>query len=197
MSDNSLVFLPSREPPARKKPVISSPVLGMLIFTGTEIMFFAGLISSISILRNSVEVWPPPGQPRLPVEETAINTAALLLSGVFLFLAHRRFKTEPSQARGSLVTALVLGTFFVVLQGREWVDLLAQGLTLTSSNHGSFFYLIIGLHALHAVVGIGALAFAVVQLKREKLTGPIFGAIQVFWYLVVLLWPVLYLRVYF
>jgi cytochrome c oxidase subunit 3 len=197
MADNSLVFLPSRKPPARKKPVISSPVLAMLIFTGTEIMLFAGLISSISILRNSVTVWPPAGQPRLPVEETAINTAALLLSGVFLWMAQRRFKEDPRQALGSMVTALVLGAFFVILQGREWVDLLASGLTLTSSTHGSFFYLIIGLHGLHALIGLSALALACWKLKKGTLRGDVFGAVQVFWYFVVAMWPILYGRVYF
>jgi len=197
MSDNSLVFLPSREPPARKKPVIASPVLAILLFTGTEIMFFAGLISSITILRNSLAVWPPPGQPRLPVEETAINTAALILSGIFLILAHRRFKVEPRQALGHMITALVLGVFFVVLQGREWLDLLALGLTLTSSTHGSFFYLIIGLHGLHAVIGVSVLALACWLVKKDRLSFGVFGAIEVFWYFVVGMWPILYLRVYF
>jgi heme/copper-type cytochrome/quinol oxidase subunit 3 len=197
MSDDSLVFLPTREPPVRKKPVIASPVLAMLMFTGTEIMLFAGLISSITILRNSVAVWPPPGQPRLPVEETAINTAALLLSGIFLIVAHRRFKEEPRQALGAMITALVFGAFFVVLQGREWVDLLASGLTLTSSTHGSFFYLIIGMHALHALIGVGVLGMGCWLVKKERLSFGAFGAIQVFWYFVVGMWPILYLRVYF
>ena len=197
MADNSLVFLPSSAPPARKKPVIPSPVLGMLIFTGTELMLFAGLISSISILRNSVPVWPPPGQPRLPVEETIINTVALLLSGFFLILASRRFKNEPKEAQGSMVTSLVLGAFFVLLQGREWVDLLALGLTFTSSTHGSFFYLIIGMHAAHALIGVGVLALACWKLKKGTLNSGTFGAIQVFWYFVVGMWPILYARVYF
>jgi len=43
--------------------------------------------------------------------------------------------------------ALVLGAFFVVGQGLEWLALLRHGLTLTSSQLGSFFYLIVGLHA--------------------------------------------------
>ena len=197
MSDNSLVISPPTEPPVRKKPVIASPVLGMLILTGTEIMFFAGLISSVSILRNSVAVWPPPGQPRLPVEETAINTAALLLSGIFLILAHRRFKKEPRQALNPMLTAVILGAAFVVLQGREWIDLLASGLTLTSSTHGSFFYLIIGLHGLHAVVGILALGLGCWMLKKDKLSFAVFGALEVFWFFVVGVWPILYFRVYF
>lgn len=202
MSENSLVFLPSRPPPAKKKPVVSSPVLGMLIFTATEIMFFAGLVSSVSISRSRMVdkaniTWPPAAQPVLPVHETMINTAALLISAVFLYMAHRRFKEEPSQARTALMTAVILGSFFVLLQGREWVELIAQGLTYKGPPYGAFFFLIVGLHGLHALVGIGALVMAYFKLKKDELTGPAFAAIQIFWYFVVLMWPVLYWRVYF
>ena len=51
---------------------------------------------------------------------------------------------------------MLLGAFFVLFQGVEWVALLREGLTLTSSTHGAFFYLIIGTHALHAVVALGS-----------------------------------------
>jgi heme/copper-type cytochrome/quinol oxidase subunit 3 len=37
-----------------------------------------------SIVRASAAIWPPPDQPRLPLEETAINTVALFLSGLLL-----------------------------------------------------------------------------------------------------------------
>ncbi len=57
--------------------VISNGVLGMTLFVMTEIMLFSGLISAFSIVRASSAIWPPPDQPRLPLEETAINTAAL------------------------------------------------------------------------------------------------------------------------
>ncbi|MGB5702243.1 MAG: cytochrome c oxidase subunit 3, partial [Polyangiales bacterium] len=69
--------------PVRREPVVPSGVLGMLMFVATEIMFFSGLISAFVIGKsNAIGGWPPPGQPRLPVEETALNTAALLASGV-------------------------------------------------------------------------------------------------------------------
>ena len=45
--------------------------------------------------------------------------------------------------------------------------------------------------------GIGALVMAYFKLKKDELTGPAFAAIQIFWYFVVLMWPVLYWRVYF
>ena len=79
--------------PARHGPVVSNGVLGMLIFIIAEVMFFAGLISAFMIVKsNAVSGWPPPGQPTLPAGETAINTAALLLSAVVLFFANRDFK---------------------------------------------------------------------------------------------------------
>ena len=54
-----------------------------------------------------------------------------------------------TSATGTLV--MLLGAFFVVFQGAEWLALIGQGLTLTSSALGSFFYLIVGSHGLHAV----------------------------------------------
>src|SRR5262249_35210924 len=62
----------------RPRPALPSAVLGMLIFVSTEVMLFAGLVSAFLILRaTAAGSWPPPGQPRLPLEETALNTAAL------------------------------------------------------------------------------------------------------------------------
>ncbi|MBW2423195.1 MAG: cytochrome c oxidase subunit 3, partial [Deltaproteobacteria bacterium] len=117
----------------REPPVVSNGVLGMTLFVLTEIMVFAGMISAFSIVRASSAVWPPPNQPRLPVEETLINTAALLLSGGLLYVAQRRFATDRSSARIPLIVSIALGAFLVVLQGWEWTSMLAQGLTLTSS----------------------------------------------------------------
>jgi cytochrome c oxidase subunit 3 len=179
-----------------RTPILSNGALGMLIFVLAEVMLFAGLISAFSIIRASAIVWPPPGQPRLPIEETAINTGALLLSGLVLAYAHRAFRRRPIHALRPLWVAIGLGGFFVVFQGIEWVALVSEGLTLTSSVHGSFFYLIVGLHALHAVCALGGLIYAARRLQHGWFgPGPLMTA-GIFWYFVVLLWPVLYLRVY-
>jgi len=181
---------------SRREPVLPNGVLGMLIFVVTEIMLFAGLISAFTIVRAGAMVWPPPGQPRLPVEETLVNTGALLLSGALLFLARRRHGRDPRAARGPLLGAIALGAFFVGFQGVEWIGLLSQGLTLTSSSLGSFFFLIVGLHAMHAVAGLGALAYAWWRMQKGWLGPGTLAAAEVFWYFVVGMWPVLYWRVY-
>jgi cytochrome c oxidase subunit 3 len=194
MSENILPF--PRRAAMRREAVGPSAVIGTFIFVVTELMVFAGFVSAFTITRAAYNTWPPIGQPRLPMAETAINTFALLASGVVLYFAQRAFRRDPGSARKLTLTALLLGTFFVVFQGVEWVSLLREGLTLTSSNHGAFFYLIIGTHALHALAAILFLGLAYVSLVRGTLAQSTFWATQVFWYFVVGVWPVLYWRVY-
>jgi len=179
---------------------LPNSVLAMIIFVATEIMFFAALMSAHTIARATVlgGVWPPMGQPRLPVERTAFNTAILLLSGALLLVANRRARGGAGyeKARPFVAGAIIAGIAFVLLQGVEWVALLREGLTITSSTHGAFFYLIVGAHAMHAVVAIAALAAIYFPMRRGTLSLSRFAATQIFWYFVVLVWPVIYLRVY-
>jgi cytochrome c oxidase subunit 3 len=180
----------------QRRRVMTNGTLGMLTFVIAESMMFLGLISAFTLARAGAEIWPPPGQPRLPVEATAFTSLALLVSGVFLYLAARAYRQDPSQAKRPFLISIMLGTFFVVFQGAEWVALLNQGLTLVSSQHGSFFYLIVGIHGLHAV---GAIAFnwhCYRELSERRLGPSALGAAQVLWYFVVGIWPVLYMRVY-
>jgi cytochrome c oxidase subunit 3 len=176
--------------------VVSNGVLGMSLFILTEIMFFAGMVSSFTIVRASAAIWPPLDQPRLPLEATALNTLALFLSGLFLYLAQRRFSADRQSARLPLIASIALGAIFVVFQGWEWASMLAQGLTLTSSMLGSFFYLIVGMHALHAIAAIGLLVRIWRRLERGWLQPSQLATVAVFWYFVVGAWPVIYWRVY-
>lgn len=179
-----------------RERILPNGVLGMLVFLLTEIMLFAGMISAFLIIRSQAIVWPPPGQPRLPIEETALNTAALLGSGVALFFARRVFRRDPAAALRPLGLAIVLGLFFVVFQGFEWASLIGQGLTMQTSSLGSFFYLIVGCHALHAIAAIGLLVHVFVRLRNGWLSSGLLATSEVLWYFVVGVWPVLYLVVY-
>jgi len=169
----------------------------MLIFVITEAMLFAGFISAFMIVKSTATIWPPPDQPRLPVEETALNTLALLVSGVMLYVAGKAFKKGSfAAARKPLLASLLLGGFFVVFQGVEWAALIQEGLTLTGSAHGGFFYVIIGCHALHAIGALLGMGWVFTQLVHRRMTSSQLATIQVLWYFVVGVWPVLYWRVY-
>lgn len=188
---------PAREPAPRPK-LLPDGVLGMILFIFTEVMLFAGMISAFVIVKSQAagQMWPPYGQPRLPAEETAINTAALILSGLVLVFAQYAYRKEPRRALLPFGIAIFLGLFFVGFQGVEWVQMLAQGLTMQSSAYGAFFYLIVGTHGIHAVGALAAMGWAFWKLTRDRLTPSAFTTVQLFWYFVVLVWPVLYWKVY-
>lgn len=174
-------------------------LFGMAIFVFTEVMVFAAFLSAYLIVRNSAPPgsWPPADQPRLPFEKTAWNTVALLASGALVALAQRAFRQRgQAAARAPLTAGVVLGALFVLLQGAEWSALLRQGLTISSSQVGGFFYLIIGCHALHAVGALALLVWCWSSLLAGRMPAARFGAAQLFWYFVVLVWPVLWLVVY-
>ena len=74
--------------------------------------------------------------------------------------------------------------------------MIGEGLTLQSSTYGAFFYVIVGTHALHAIVAIGFLGWAWTRLYKGALEKRHFDAVQIFWYFVVLIWPVIFFQVY-
>jgi cytochrome c oxidase subunit 3 len=184
----------------RRREVVPSSVLATLIFVGTEIMFFAGLISAFTITRAGSPplAWSLPFGATLPAAETAFNSAALIASAIVMFFANLYYRrAHVVRAERLLLVSSVLGAAFVLLQGREWWSLLSQGVTLQSSTLGAFFYMIVGTHALHAIAALIALGVAWWRLRRGTLSDGFFFGAQTFWYFVVGVWPVIYLRVYF
>ncbi len=196
-----LVVEPSSEgtAPARPAPLVPSSVFAVLAFIVTELMLFASLISAYIIIRSGIPEWPPWGQPRLPIWSTAFNSLVLLGSGVLMFLAGRHLKSDRKQVYRLMGMSIGAGVFFLLFQGFEWAQLLAYGLTVTSSNYGGMFYLIIGMHGLHVLTAVMAMVYTWIRLApnaSKPLTDEGFRAMEVFWYFVVGIWPVLYVLVY-
>lgn len=184
--------------PARRK-AIPDAVLGMLFLVAAELMFFSGLISAYIINRSGVEQWPPLNQPRLPILVTGINTVVLLLSGVFMwqFLSGRE-KTKQ-RSKKWLLMSLLLGATFLLVQGTEWMNMLAAGMHTHSSVFSAFFYTIIGAHGVHVLAGLLLLVYAYrlhLQPASDE-TSEKLQAFGIYWYFVVAVWPVLYVLVYF
>ena len=195
----SVAASPQLSRPASKARArfLEPAVLGVLIFIGAEVMFFSGLMSAYNIARAKVPmaIWPPPDQPRLPVESTAANSVVLLVSGVLLWLAVRAFQKINYAVKLAVVSG-ILGAVFVAVQGYEWLELLSQGLNMQRSAHASFFYLIVGTHGVHVIGGLVGLLTVVRRMLLGTATLAQLRAAQVFWSFVVLIWPVLYVMVY-
>ncbi len=181
-----------------KQPPISNGVLGMIILIITESMFFAGLISAYVVNRAGVIDWPPFDQPRLPVLVTGVNTVFLITSGLTLLFARKRFLSNKNPMPLFFIT-MVLGLLFVGIQGYEWVKLIGYGLTASSSIYGSFFYTIIGMHGFHVLIGLSFLIYLWVIVKKnisKENTIRKINSCSLFWYFVVLIWPILYGLIY-
>lgn len=188
--------------PIKNKNIASDGVIGMIFLLATEAMFFAGLISAYVVNRAGAKVWPPYGQPRLPIEITALNTLILISSAVLLFIFSKKFKSNYSITKNSrklLSLVILLGGVFVTVQGTEWIKLISYGLTTTSSLYGSFFYLIIGAHAIHVIAGLLILFYLYFLLKKPnsfEFSKNKTTICSMYWYFVVGIWPLLYFLVY-
>lgn len=195
---------------APQRQGIDNCVVGTVIYVIVAMMLFLALLSGLESAKSAAPAWPPPGQPQLPVGETALYTIALLFSGAILHSASTPFARDGNRARALVVAigyrtatarrplliSIMLGIFFVACQGATWFALLRAGFTFTSSRHGSFFHLIVGIHAFHAVAALCFLGYAYWRLRSGQLTPSLFRACQIYWYFVVGAWPVLYLQVY-
>jgi len=142
-------------------------------------------------------MWPPPGQPRLPIELTAVNTVFLLGSGVLVYLSNKALlANDKVRSKQLLGYAIFCALVFLGIQGYEWTRMLQFGLTMTSSTYGSFFYMIIGCHGLHVTAALLFLVSIYRKLSGGAFRPESYWGVQVFWYFVVGVWPILYVLVY-
>jgi heme/copper-type cytochrome/quinol oxidase subunit 3 len=178
----------------------ADPTLGVLIFIGSEVMLFAGLISAFLVSRASAPFWPPANQPTLPVAITGLNTGLLVLSGLTMWTVVRLLRRhDKTGAVRWMIATTVLGALFLAIQGSEWARLIRFGLTMTSSLYGGMFYLIVGAHALHLAVAVAVLSFVAARVWRGRYELDFRGVVacSVYWSFVVILWPIIYALVYF
>jgi heme/copper-type cytochrome/quinol oxidase subunit 3 len=175
-------------------------LLGVKLFLGSEAVLFAALVAAYLAVRAQAVDWPPPGQPRLPLAVTGLNTLVLLASGVTVWLARRAARGgRHGWCRRWLGATLGLGAAFLLVQGLEWVRLIGYGLRMSSSTYGGMFYSLIGLHALHVGVAVGVLGVVVwrdvrSRFHRARLVDVAVGYLC--WTFVVAVWPPLYGLVY-
>ncbi len=173
-----------------------SIAFGIIIIT--EIMFFGGLISAYIIASAKAMTWPPLDQPRLPQYITLPNILILLLSGVFYYLFEKKSKSGIWKKQ-SIWTSIALSLVFLFIQGSEWINLINFGIQSSSGLYASYFYSLIALHGIHVMVGISLLIILMVKINKNKKNQNLMDttvAFGMFWYFVVLLWPILYFLLY-
>jgi cytochrome c oxidase subunit III len=198
------------------RPTSSRPNLvsvGTIIWLSSELMFFAALFAMYFTIRSVDkglgQPWP---QADLDLTLASINTTVLLLSSVTCQLGV--FAVERGQIRRSgsvfnmarwglrewYVLTFVMGLYFVLGQGYEYLALINEGVTLQSSNYGSVFFLTTGFHGLHVTGGLFAFIFllgrtyAAKRFTHEQQVSAI--VVSYYWHFVDVVWIGLFTTIY-
>lgn len=185
--------------PLERGPAVTAGRVGMVLFLFTEMMIFGGLVSAFLVLQGRAPVWPPPGQPRLPVAATGVNTLFLLASGWAMLRAVAASRHRDGRTATWLAATAGFGLAFLFGQGIEWARLLGYGLTTRSGVYGATFYAVVGIHATHVVAALVALAVVWRRASRGAITPAHRESVVVcamFWIFVVAVWPALYVLLY-
>jgi cytochrome c oxidase subunit 3 len=166
----------------------------MWVTIGSIVMMFAGLTSAFIVKSNQtnfrlVEI------PRM----FWISTAVLIASSVTLQWAVRSVKIrEMNRYRVLLGVTALLGIGFIGLQWMAFGELWEQNIRFKGSGAGQFLYVIFGLHAIHVLGGVIALAIMFFKSwmgrTRNYSSVPVEVA-AVYWHFVDLLW--IYLLIFF
>src|SRR5215813_12775860 len=98
------------------------------------------------------------------------------------------------------VLTFLMGLYFVCGQGYEYLSLIRDGLTLSSSGYGSVFYIPTGFHGLHVTGGLIAFLFllgrtyAARTFTQEQQVSAI--VVSYYWHFVDVVWIGLFTTIY-
>jgi len=183
--------------------------LGMWLFLGTEILLFAVLFCSFSIMRwfhleefheasHHLNLWAGAG-----------NTAVLLFSS---FTAAAAVTAAQSGNNKGVVRyfgiSILCGGIFLVVKFFEYRAKFEHGMFpfwhrdnfYEFKNFLGLYYCMTSLHALHVVIGMAIMGWVVNKARRNRFSARYYTPVELgalYWHLVDLIWiylfPLLYL----
>ena len=166
----------------------SAATAGIYVALASVTMLFASLTLTFvlrpGLTRNLAHIPLPP--------ILYLNTVLLILSSGTLELARTGLSSDRRRAlRGWAVMTLILGVAFVCGQLWAWRELAAAGVYIAGNPSSAFFYLITGVHGLHLLGGLVAVAYVVLRareihwgLKRRTVV----DVTRIYWHFMAGLW---------
>ena len=181
---------------------ISNPILGMLLFITSEVMFFAGLFAAYFNVRANSPVWPPEGFGDklhiLPL--VGVATVLLVLSSLTCQMGVWAIRKND---RSGLVRAIgitvVLGVVFLVMQAVDYGLLYEDGLRLDSGPFGTTYYTLTGFHGAHVLGGVIMLAVVLYRGMAGQFSAAhhdMVEATSIYWHFVDVVWILLFSLLY-
>ncbi len=180
--------------------------IGMWMFLFTELLFFGGMFLLYSVFRYRFALDFHNAAKDENIVLGSLNTFILLTSSCTIALAIAALRKGKGGLSSSLQLATIaLGTAFLVIKYIEWTAKIRLGLypnspVLLQKSPGEIlffglYYVMTGIHGLHVLIGIGAIAFMVVFTRRKKITrqNPIrLENTGLYWHFVDIIWIYLF-----
>ena len=170
---------------------LPAATIGLGVFLAVASSLFALLISAYFMRMHAAD-WRLLPAPML----LWLNTAVLILSSAALQwaqVAARRGQID--NVTTGLLAAGASALAFLVGQLLVWQQLNAAGYFLATNPANAFFYLLTGLHGLHLLGGLVALALTADKVWRGFELGQVYLNVRlcaVYWHFLLLLWLVLF-----
>nr|AXS66373.1 cytochrome c oxidase subunit 3 [Cucujoidea sp. 12 KM-2017] len=176
---------------------------GMILFITSEIFFFISFFWAFfhNSLAPSIEIgmtWPPKGISSFnPIQIPLLNTLILLTSGLTVTWAHHSLmENNYNQALQSLLLTVLLGIYFSILQGYEYME---ASFSIADSIYGASFFMATGFHGIHVIIGTTFLLVCLIRHYKYHFS-PIhhfgFEAAAWYWHFVDVVWLFLYISIY-
>ena len=190
-------FIPAeRKPPALnvslgRRPKIGQDrtLLGVAIFIASESVFFLAIVLAYVAYRDGALAT---ARANLDFARTAVFSVALFASS-----ATMAFATGTRSGRW-LAATIALGAIFLVGQGSEYARLLSEGIGPGSALFGTTFFTLTGLHGIHVLAGLVALAglFTANLGRARAVRASAWEAVGFYWHFVDGVWVVVFSVVY-
>ncbi len=192
---------------------ISNPILGMILFICSEVMFFAGLFAAYFNVRNTSPTWPPIASPNsVPVVTPelaerfnlhaepwfALTLTILLVISSFTcqFGVWAIRRGDHKGLVRAIALTLVLGIAFLIGQGYDYSQL---GFGLSDTQFGSTFYTLTGFHGAHVFAGVIMLSVVLYRSMNGQFSARHHDAVEatsLYWHFVDVVWVCLFSILY-
>jgi heme/copper-type cytochrome/quinol oxidase subunit 3 len=176
---------------------IPSRKLTVWLFIISDAVTFGAFLFAYGYLRVATPNWVRPFESS-SVINVIIMTFILITSSLTMLGAVDSAKAgDKPKAMRFLYSTMFLGILFAALHIREWFELFARKITISSGVFGQSFFTVTGLHLLHVIGGVIAMLVVAALYSRERLTPGHVETMGLYWHFVDLVWmfvvPLVYL----
>jgi cytochrome c oxidase subunit III len=185
---------------------ISNPVLGMLLFISSEVMFFAGLFAAYFSARANDQPWPPKAEfdhshALNPIGLILLATLILISSSFTCQLAVWAIRRNDRTAfLRNLAATFLLGIVFLLLQAYDYSILFGEGLTLAGAGpFGTTYFTLTGFHGAHVFGGVIMLGVMLYRGSAGQFSARHHDAVEaasLYWHFVDIVWIILFSVLY-